>query len=159
MNLQPRRKILHQFTVRVESDQLWSIVMETLRARLSAERFPKTEEKINGFAASYGSVLFFDDTAVTNSFAQKFDRYEDKFIGWALQANGMLQINVWNLLEGVGFGASLQHYNPLIDEAVRTTWDLPESWQLLAQMPFGLPTGEPKEKEFIPIEEKFRVFS
>ncbi len=154
-NMQSQRAVL---LLGPENDKLWEIVMNALRAKVPAERFAKTEEKINGFAASYGSVLFFDDTAVTDSFARQFDSYEGQFTGWALQANGMLQINIWNLLEGEGFGASLQHYNPLIDEAVKRAWGLPESWKLLAQMPFGVLTGVPKEKEFVPIDERFKVF-
>ena len=52
------------------------------------------------------------------------------------------------MLEDMGLGASLQHYNPLIDDEVRRTWNLPGDWMMIAQMPFGTPTGEPGEKEF-----------
>ena len=47
-------------------------------------------------------------------------------------------------------GASLQHYNPLIDNEVREHWGLPGQWQLIAQMPFGIPaeSGEPVEQGF-----------
>jgi len=31
----------------------------------------------------------------------------------------------------------LQHYNPLIDEAVAKEWNLPESWKLRGQLVFG----------------------
>ena len=54
--------------------------------------------------------------------------------------------------------ASLQHYNPLIDEAVAKEWQLPETWELIAQMPFGAPLQEPGAKEFNPIEERVRIF-
>ena len=50
-----------------------------------------------------------------------------------------------------------QHYNPLIDEKVKADWSLPESWKLVAQMPFGKPTVPPEQKEFIPIEERVIV--
>ena len=51
----------------------------------------------------------------------------------------MHQLAVWTMLEDAGFGASLQHYNPLIDKEVRERWDLPAAWRLFAQMPFGMP--------------------
>lgn len=70
----------------------------------------------------------------------------------------MLQFAVWTLLELEGLGASLQHYNPLIDEAVKAEWNMPEGWRLIAQMPFGNPTAEPGEKDFQPIEERVKVF-
>jgi predicted oxidoreductase (fatty acid repression mutant protein) len=53
----------------------------------------------------------------------------------------------------------LQHYNPLIDEKVKKTWNLPASWKLIAQMPFGKPTDQPGEKEFQPLEERVKFFS
>ena len=62
------------------------------------------------------------------------------------------------MLEDVGFGASLQHYNPLIDETVLKEWQLPETWELIAQMPFRVPLQEPGAKEFNPIEERVRIF-
>lgn len=50
------------------------------------------------------------------------------------------------MLEDTGLGASLQHYNPLIDDEVRKRWSLPREWKLIAQMPFGTPAGEPGER-------------
>ena len=38
------------------------------------------------------------------------------------------------------FGASLQHYNPLIDEAVAKQWHINPNWKLIAEMPFGTST-------------------
>lgn len=141
-----------------QHDRLWAIVMETLRAIVPAQRFGGTERKIGSFAAGYGTVLYFDDTAVTSRFAAENPTYSENFPVWAQQSNGMLQFNVWCLLEEAGFGASLQHYNPLIDDEVRRTWALPADWRLIAQMPFGRPTSQPGEKEFDPLEERFLVF-
>lgn len=70
----------------------------------------------------------------------------------------MLQLVVWTALENEGLGASLQHYNPIIDEEVKKQWNIPESWKLIAQMPFGKPASEPKEKQFQPLEERVKVF-
>lgn len=140
-------------------DRLWSIVLETLRGKVPVNQFAQTEKKIQSFANGHGTVLFFDDTAVTNQYGEKFALYKENFPIWAQQSNGILQYNVWNLLEDAGLGATIQHYNPLIDEAVRREWSLPESWLLIAQMPFGTPAGEPGEKSFQPVEERMRMFS
>ena len=72
---------------------------------------------------------------------------------------GILQFVVWTALENEGLGATLQHYNPLITQQVLSTWGLPESWTLIAQLPFGKPTAPAGEKTFAPIEgERLKVF-
>jgi uncharacterized protein len=70
----------------------------------------------------------------------------------------MLQYIVWAELEAEGLGASLQHYNPLIDGLVKERWGIPDSWRLMAQMPFGAPLEPPDEKEFLPVEGRVKVF-
>lgn len=61
---------------------------------------------------------------------------------------------MWTALEAEGLGATLQHYNPLISAQVLATWDLPTSWVLVAQLPFGKPTAPAGEKTFEPVEGK-----
>ena len=51
----------------------------------------------------------------------------------------MHQFAIWTMLEDMGLGASLQHYNPLIDDEVRRTWNLPGDWMMIAQMPLVHP--------------------
>lgn len=77
----------------------------------------------------------------------------------------MLQFVVWTALEAEGLGASLQHhgsYSPDIASGIQGAFDLPETWKCTALMPFGVPTGPPgmagREKTFVPIEERVRVF-
>lgn len=129
-------------------DRLWAIVMEALRKIVPAQRFSGTEAKIKGFQAGYGTVLFFNDEGITKAQQESTPLYAENFPIWAEQANGMLQFAIWNLLEGEGFGASLQHYNPLIDVEVQSAFSLSKSWRLIAQMPFGLPSAPPDVKEY-----------
>lgn len=139
--------------------KLWEIVKETLKGMIPADSFTQTENKINNsFACGYGTILFFEDHSIVEKLQRSFPVYKDNFPGWALQTSAMHQFAVWVALEDVGFGASLQHYNPLIDGRVRKTWNLPESWQLIAQMPFGMPVREPAEKVFGDVEAKVMVF-
>lgn len=138
-------------------DRLWDITLTTLRRIVPAEAFERTEQKIQSFAAGHGTVLYFDDTAVTDKFAKQFAAYRDNFPVWAQQANGMLQFAVWTALEQEGLGASLQHYNPLIDDEVKKTFGLPETWKLIAEMPFGEPTDKPGEKQVQPADERMRI--
>lgn len=53
--------------------RLWNIVKEALRdVAADEEAFAKTQAKIDAFAAGHGTVLFFDDTAVTTDLGVRF---------------------------------------------------------------------------------------
>ena len=127
---------------------LWRIVMEALRAIVKPERFAETEAKINSFAGGYGTILYFEDMGIVEGFQKAVPNYAENFPVWSNQSAGMLQYAVWTALSAKGLGASLQHYNPLIDTAVKQTFDIPENWRLLAQMPFGVALSEPARLEY-----------
>ncbi|MDN4070474.1 nitroreductase family protein [Paenibacillus vini] len=142
-----------------QHDKFWDLTKETLRKIVPADSFAPTEEKMGAFRSGRGTVLFFEDQAVIQGLQEQFAAYADNFPVWSNQSNGMLQFVVWTALANEGVGASLQHYNPLIDEQVAKEWNLPESWKLLAQMPFGSIVAEPGEKPFAPIESRVKVFN
>lgn len=137
---------------------LWDIVKENLRKIIPEEKFSETEAKINSFANGYGTALFFENTEIVKNLQEQYPLYKDNFPVWASQSNGMLQLAIWTSLEIEGLGVSLQHYNPLIDNDVKEKWNIPASWQLVGQMPFGKPTKEPDAKEFRPIEDRLKIF-
>jgi len=139
-------------------DKLWGIVMETLRKIVPSDAFSKTEEKINSFAAGAGTILYFEDMNVVENLQKQFPTFKDNFPVWSLQSNGMLELVVWTALEQEGLGASLQHYNPIIDDEVKNVWNLPVSWKLIGQMPFGAKTAEPDTKKFLPLNDRFKSF-
>lgn len=114
---------------------------------------------MNSFRSGYGTLLFYEDQSVIENMQNQFALYKENFPIWSQQSSGMLQFVVWTALEDAGLGASLQHYNPLIDAEVAQTWGLPATWKMIAQMPFGKPTAQPGEKSFQPLEERVKVFS
>lgn len=65
---------------------------------------------------------------------------------------------VWAGLETLGFGANLQHYNPLIDAGLANTFNVPSEWKLRAQLVFGSIESPAGEKQFKPVEERVKVF-
>lgn len=139
--------------------KLWEIVKDTLRQIVPAEAFKATEAKIdNSFEAGYATILFFEDTEVIEGLQNRFPSYKENFPVWAQQTSAMHQFAIWTLLTDAGFGASLQHYNPLIDEAVARQWNISPGWKLIAQMPFGAAIQEPGEKHFAPLKERILVF-
>lgn len=139
-------------------DKLWEITMEALRKIVPEDSFSQTEEKIKSFAAGFGTVLFFEDQSVVKSLQEQFALYKNNFPIWSDQSSGMLQYVVWTGLHQEGLGSSLQHYNELIEDAVKDEWQLPPEWRLVAQMPFGNPVAEPGDKSFIPVENRLKIF-
>ena len=154
-NMQSTRMVL---LLGEEHGKLWDIVLDTLKKQPGSNIGERTEKKIAGFRAGHGSILFFDDEAVTRKYMEKYPLYADNYPLWALQQNGMLQFSVWTALAEQGIGASLQHYNPLINNEVKQTWNLPGQWELYAQMPFGEKREELAEKKFEPLENRLFIF-
>lgn len=137
--------------------QFWELVREELIRIIPTKKFSPTEEKIKSFAAAHGTILFFENWKIVEELQARFPTYKDNFPLWAYQANAMAEYLVWTALAERGIGASLQHYNPLIDEAVHHAFQIPAHWKLIAQMPFGVKGGEPGPKTFVPIEERVKV--
>ncbi|MEH7487797.1 nitroreductase family protein, partial [Priestia megaterium] len=141
-----------------QHDKVWNITRETLRKIVPAENFSDTDQKMNLFGSGYGTVLFFEDQEVIEGLQKQFASYSENFPVWSNQSSGMLQHVIWTALELEGLGATLQHYNPLIDDEVKAAWNIPSSWKLIAQMPFGNPVAPAGEKEFQPLSERVKVF-
>lgn len=139
---------------------LWNIVKDTLRAIVPADAFAATEGKIdNAFLSGAGTVLFFEDQSVVKGLQEQFALYADNFPIWSEQASGIAQFAVWTALSEENIGASLQHYNPVIDEQVSKAWNIPADWKLRAQLVFGSIEQEAGEKAFMDDESRFRIFN
>jgi uncharacterized protein len=139
-------------------NKMWDITKEALRKIVPEEQFSSTEDKIKSFRSGYGTVLFFEDNSIIESLQKQFALYKDNFPVWSQQSSGMHQFVVWTSLEIEGLGASLQHYNELIEADIKKEWNIPSNWRLVAQMPFGKPTSAPGEKQYQPLEERVKAF-
>jgi len=137
----------------------WHIVRETLRDLVSADAFEATNSKIDGFAAGYGTALFYEDQNVIKGMQEKFALYADNFPIWSEHASGIAQFATWTALAEHNIGASLQHYNPIIDEEVAQTFSIPSNWKLRAQLVFGSIEAPPGEKTFMDDAERFKTFA
>lgn len=141
--------------------KLWDIVRAAVAPHVAGDeaKAAATEQKMASFAAGYGSILFFEDSAPYDPL-QSFALYKDKFESWRDQTSGMHQMLLWTVLEAEGLGANVQHYNPLIDEGVHKTWNLDPNWKLISQMVIGRPVGDrPQPKEKKPVEGRYRIIS
>ncbi|GIJ82057.1 hypothetical protein Asppvi_000560 [Aspergillus pseudoviridinutans] len=147
-----------------EHERLWEIVIDTFMQLVQSGAVPEatwknqTLPKLQGMKNGVGTILFYEDPAHIKPFSEKFATYKEHFQPWAEHSNAMHQYFLWTALESLGFGANLQHYNPLIDGPVAKQWDIPSDWRLIAQLVFGSPEGEPGEKTQKPIEERVKIF-
>ena len=138
--------------------KLWDFTLDELKKLTSEEQFEDTKAKVNnGLASGYGTILFFEDQNVVKGLMDSFPLYKDNFPVWSEHTSAMHQFVIWAALEAEGLGASLQHYNPLIDQAVQKEWNIPKNWKLISQMPFGKPLGEPGEKEFSDLDNRIKI--
>ena len=139
--------------------KLWDITEETLKVIVGDdEKFQGTKDKIAGFRAGAGTVLFFEDKGVVRNMQEAAPLYADKFPIWAHQTSAMHQYVIWTALASIDVGANLQHYNPVIDQRVADAWDIAEDWELNAQMVFGAIEQPAGDKAFQPIDERMKVF-
>ncbi len=139
--------------------KFWNITLETLRKIVPAEAFAPTEAKIQSFAAGTGTVLFYEDQSVIKNLQENFALYADNFPVWSEHSTAIAQFAVWTALAEQNIGASLQHYNPIVDAEVATTFDIPANWKLRAQLVFGSIEAPAGEKTFIDDAERFKSFN
>ena len=140
-----------------EHQKLWDIAEEKLRAAVGDGDFSGTKQKLDGFRAAAGTVLFYEDKNVTQSLQEQFALYADRFPVWAQQTSAMHQYAMWTELRTLNVGANLQHYNPLVDEDAAKAFAIPDSWELVAQMPFGNIVEPAGEKTYQPVSERMKV--
>lgn len=140
-----------------EHQKLWDIAEKELRAAVGDGDFSGSKQKLDGFRASAGTVLFYEDKNVTESLQEQFALYADRFPVWAQQTSAMHQYAMWTELRTLNVGANLQHYNPLVDEDAAKAFSIPDSWELVAQMPFGNIVEPAGEKTYQPVNERMKV--
>ena len=139
--------------------KFWEIVRETLRKIVPAEAFAGTSAKIDSFAAGFGTALFYEDQDVVKGLQQQFATYAENFPIWSEHSSAIAQFATWTALSEIGIGASLQHYNPIIDEEVAQTFDVPANWKLRAQLVFGSIEAEAGDKEYMDDAVRFKTFN
>lgn len=141
-----------------DHDDLWNIVEEMLIDKMGKEKYIErgTGNKIQGFRGGNGTLLVFEDEKVLDEKREKFKSYREQVPSWSYQGSGIFQYAIWLQLVEAGLSASLQHYNPMIDERVKKRFKVDESWSLISQIPYGLKDEELEPREFVPFEQIVR---
>lgn len=141
-----------------EHAKVWDIVKQALKKVTSAEQYAQSETKVNNcFAAGAGTVLFYEDQKSVKQQQEQFPSYAANFPTFSQHSSAIAQVAVWTALAEDGIGASLQHYNELIEADLRAAFQLSADWKLIAQMPFGSIEKPADAKTHIPDEGRFIV--
>ncbi|KAM3560109.1 hypothetical protein MY1884_000829 [Beauveria asiatica] len=122
--------------------QFWDIVINTAEPILKgagAEVWEKMSGILQSHKASYGSVVFWEDTNITEEAKKTHASFAHLFDSFGEHASGMNQILVWTALELEGVGANLQHMNgiPPVEEALKKFLGVPASYKLRAHLNYG----------------------
>ena len=139
--------------------KFWTIVLETLRKIVPEAAFAGTSGKINSFIAGAGTVLFYEDQDIVKNLQEQFALYAENFPIWSEHSTGIAQFATWTALSEAGIGASLQHYNPIVDDEVAEVFGVPADWKLRAQLVFGSVEAPAGEKTFIDDAVRFKTFN
>ncbi|KXL51492.1 hypothetical protein M433DRAFT_60199 [Acidomyces richmondensis BFW] len=123
--------------VKEEHDKFWDLTTEILKGIVPAEQWEHTGNRVAGFRAAYGTILFYEDPGPVKKLQETYKIYADKFPQWSEHTSAMHQYAIWTMLEAEGVGCNLQHYNPLPDQKAAATWNIPQDWSLKAQLVFG----------------------
>ena len=110
---------------------LWGITQTELLKAAPKEKVQAISDKIASFANGHGTILYFTDTDVTRALQNKFPLYAANFDNWAYQCNAI--------------------------DAVRQAFNIPNNWELVAQMPFGGIGATPQAHSVENIKEKFII--
>lgn len=139
--------------------RFWDLVQNKLIDTTPSEKHEGIKNKIATFRNGSGTILFYIDTNATKQLEQKYPLYADNFMNWDIQSNAMLQYMIWTTFANNDIGASLQHYNPLIDKIIQNEFNIPQGWQMVAQMPFGGIVSFPNTHSVDGIDKKLIVLS
>lgn len=140
------------------ADKFWDLTLAELKKVTPVDAFEGTVNKINAFKNTQATILYYYDASVTRNLQESYALYAEHFPNWAREENGMLQISIWSELAELGIGASLQHYNPIVDDVVKKEFDIPEDWVLVGQMPLGKIETPGTDKEKADLDTKMKVF-
>jgi len=138
--------------------RFWDLVWHNMKKILTDDKIASSLARIESFKRAYATILFFEDTRSLAKLKKQFPLYKKNMPTWMQQGNGILQYMIWQTLAENEIGASLQHYNELIENDMPRAFGIPKHWKMVAQMPCGSIEKEPAPKTFLPIEDRLLVF-
>lgn len=138
--------------------KFWDHIYDVQKDVLEGETWDMMSGIITGAKNGIGTVLFFEDKDEVEKMPARGVRQE----AYKQNNNANAQYAVWLALAEMDLGASLQHFNvgyeQGFDKGTKEMFNLPESYEMLAQMPFGSVEQEAGVKEHINTNVQVKVF-
>lgn len=141
------------------NDKFWNHIYDVQKNVLEGEMWDMMSGVMTGAKNGIGTVLFFEDKETVEKMPAQGARQE----AYKQNNNANAQYAVWLALAEMNLGASLQHFNvgyeQGFDKGTKEMFNLPESYEMLAQMPFGSVEQGAGEKEHIDTDVQVKVFA
>lgn len=142
-----------------DKQKFWQHIYDVQKDVLPEEMWQQMEGVIAGARDNaFGTVLFFEDNAV----ADQLPTNPERTAVYKHTADANVQYGTWLTLASLGLGANLQHFNlgyeQGFDKATKEMFNLPETFEMVAQMPFGSIEAPAGDKDFAPLEDRVFVF-
>ncbi len=132
--------------------KLWNLILDVQKEVLDQATWDFMSPIMEGAKNGIGTVLFFEDRDAVAQMPTQGQRTE----AYKQNNSANSQYATWLALAEMNLGGSLQHFNvgyeQGFDKGIREMFDLPESYELVAQMPFGSVEQGAGEKEYIDSE-------
>lgn len=130
--------------------KLWELIKNVQKDVLDEATLNYMTPIMDGARDAVGTILFFEDRDAVES---GIPANEERRLIYKNHASANAQLTTWLTLTELGLGANLQHFNigyeQGFDRRIRELLDLSESWELIAQMPFGSIEAPAADKETI----------
>lgn len=137
--------------------KFWDHIYDVQKDVLEGEIWDMMSGIMTGAKEGIGTILFFEDKEAVDSMPARGVRQE----AYKQNNNANVQYGLWLALAEMDLGASLQHFNvgyeQGFDKGTKEMFNLPDSYEMLAQMPFGSIEQQPGEKEYIDTNVQVKV--
>lgn len=141
------------------NEKVWQHIADVQRSVLGEEGWQMMGGIIEGAKNAQGTALFFADIEAVKNWIPATEERQEVF---KQHNSANAQYATWLALTDLGLGATLQHFNighdQGHDKGIREILDLPDSYELVAQMPFGAIEEPAGEKEYIDSETLVQVY-
>ncbi|UUX33881.1 nitroreductase family protein [Fundicoccus culcitae] len=139
------------------NDKFWDLIYNVQKDVLDEATWEFMSPIMVGAKNGIGTVLFFEDRDAVAKMPTQGQRTE----AYKQNNSANSQYATWLALADMNLGGSLQHFNvgyeQGFDKAVREMFDLPDSYEMIAQLPFGSVAQPAGEKEYMDSEEQVRL--
>ena len=132
------------------NERVWKEIYNVQKDVLDEATWGMMGPVIEGAGQGVGTILFFEDR---DAVKENIPAAESQQNLYKQDNSSNQQYAAWLTLAELGLGGTLQHFNigyeQGFDKVFRELLDLPESYEMVAQMPFGSIEQEYEPKDYI----------